>query len=49
MDENEVEFVICKQCETPCYNFEINKGKIISAYCSACGNDETDEFEIPKD
>ncbi len=48
MEEREVEFVVCKQCETPCYNFEIHKGKIVSALCPVCGNDETDEFEIPK-
>ncbi len=49
MEEREVEFVICKQCETPTYNFEIIKGKIVFALCPVCGNDETDEFEIPHD
>lgn len=49
MEEKEIEYVVCKQCETPTYNFEIYKGKIVSALCPVCGNDETDEFEIPGD
>lgn len=47
MEEKEVEYVVCKQCETPCYQFDLHMGKIVSAFCTVCGNDEADEFEIP--
>lgn len=38
------EFIICLNCETPCYTFEWQEGRILEAFCQACGNDELDEF-----
>ena len=49
MEERDIEFIVCKQCDTPCYQFDMHLGKIVNAFCSMCGNDEGDEFEIPND
>jgi uncharacterized Zn finger protein (UPF0148 family) len=38
------DFLICLNCETPTYLFEWKSGKVIEAFCEACGNEETDEF-----
>ena len=45
---NEPEFIICLECNTPCYDFDWDqrREKIAAAQCQACGNDEVDEFEI---
>ena len=47
MPSNEPEFLICLECETPCYSFEWDqtKGKIVSAQCQACGNDKIEDFD----
>ena len=50
---DEVEFVVCLNCDTPCYSFEHEEkagvGVIKSAYCTVCGNDEPKEFRLPTD
>jgi hypothetical protein len=38
------EFLICLDCETPCYDFEWEDGKVGEVICHVCGNDEADEF-----
>ncbi len=44
----EIDYLVCRNCETPCYVFEADeRGKITSAFCQACGNDEPTEFSIP--
>ena len=40
----EPEFLICINCETPCYTFEWGPGGITEAMCMVCGVDELDEF-----
>ncbi len=46
--DDEIDYVTCMNCDTPCYIFDINaKGQITSAFCSECGNDEPTEFAIP--
>src|ERR1035437_6677634 len=46
----EVEFLVCLNCDTPCYSFEYEERKgIVSAFCSVCGNDEAKEFRLPTD
>lgn len=46
----EVEFLVCLNCDTPCYFFEYEDQKgIVSAFCNICGNDETKEFRLPTD
>ena len=38
------EYLICINCETPCYTFEWKNGKVTEAQCQTCGDDEADEF-----
>ncbi len=40
----EPEYLICIDCETPCYIFEFKGGEITSALCEACGADDPDGF-----
>lgn len=40
----EPEFLICLNCETPTYVFEYTNGRLTSATCTACGNDDLNEF-----
>jgi hypothetical protein len=43
----EIDFLVCKNCETPCYSFEVDaKGEILSAICMTCGNEEPGEFRV---
>ena len=45
----EVDFIICNNCETPCYQFELDrKGNVASAFCTLCGNDDAKEFRLPE-
>lgn len=43
------EYLICLDCETPCYVFEWEDGELKEALCQACGNDEPDQFALPED
>ena len=38
------DYLICLECETPCYSFEWQDGKLSEILCLACGNDEPDQF-----
>lgn len=38
------EYLICVDCETPCYTFEWRHDKLREALCIVCGNDEVDSF-----
>lgn len=38
------EYVICLECETPCYVFEWRDGRVSEALCTACGNDDPESF-----
>ena len=41
---DEPEYLICLQCETPTYQFELTNGKVSVIVCTACGNDDVSEF-----
>jgi hypothetical protein len=43
------DFIICLECETPCYVFEWADGSVTEALCTACGNDDTDQFAQPEE
>ena len=43
------EYLICLDCETPCYVFEWEDGELKEALCQSCGNDEPDQFALPED
>ena len=47
-NNQEPDFVVCTQCETPCFTFEwdFQAFRLREAFCATCGNDELDEFEI---
>ena len=38
------EYLICVECETPCYGFEYKSEKIVDVVCAVCGNEEPDQF-----
>lgn len=38
------EYVLCLECETPCYVFDWRDGKIIEALCTTCSNDDPSQF-----
>jgi len=43
------EFLICLNCESPCYVFEWEKDEAREAVCEVCGNEEVDQFLTPED
>jgi hypothetical protein len=45
-EDREVEFLICRNCATPCYVFEMDGGEIKEAQCLVCGNDQPSQFEV---
>jgi hypothetical protein len=48
VNEDEVDYVECASCETPCYTFDLNaQGVIMTAICAECGNDDPLEFRVP--
>jgi hypothetical protein len=38
------DYVICLECEAPCYVFEWREDKLIDALCTTCGNDDATQF-----
>ena len=38
------EYLICVECETPCYDFEFAGGEVVAAFCAACGNEDVEQF-----
>lgn len=43
------EYLVCLECETPCYQFEWEDGKISEVLCLSCGNDDPEQFLPPED
>ncbi|HEV8581326.1 MAG TPA: hypothetical protein VGX68_19850 [Thermoanaerobaculia bacterium] len=41
------DYLICLECETPCYVFEWEEDKLTEVLCQACGNDDPDQFVLP--
>ncbi len=48
-EDREVDFLICRNCHTPCYVFEMEMGRIQDAQCLVCGNDAPGQFMIGDD
>jgi hypothetical protein len=48
-DDREVEYLICRQCSTPCYVFDIIDSQVMEAQCLVCGNDAVNEFTLGED
>jgi hypothetical protein len=47
----EPDYLICRECETPCYNFDWDSMRafVLSAFCEMCGNDSPEAFKVPDD
>ncbi len=43
------EYLVCLECETPCYEFEWKDGKISDILCVTCGNEDPEQFALPED
>jgi hypothetical protein len=46
---SEPEYLVCLNCESPCYTFEWTNGKITEIMCMVCGADTADEFMTQED
>jgi hypothetical protein len=38
------EYLICLECETPCYTFEWGEEGAEQILCESCGNDDPEQF-----
>ena len=38
------DYLICVECESPCYVFEWESDKVAEAVCEVCGNEDIDQF-----
>ncbi len=45
-EEREIDYLICRECNTPCYIFEIEGATVTEALCQVCGNDLKERFAI---
>lgn len=45
-EDREIDYLICKQCNSPCYIFEMDGSRISEAQCLVCGNDGALMFMI---
>ena len=43
------DYILCLECETPCYVFEYKDGKISEALCTICYNEDSDQFATEDD
>ncbi|HLX10353.1 MAG TPA: hypothetical protein VKY89_21070 [Thermoanaerobaculia bacterium] len=43
------EYLVCLECETPCYEFEWQDDKIAEVLCLVCGNQDPEQFVTPED
>ena len=48
-EDREVDYLICTQCSTPCYVFEMDGSRIVDATCLVCGNDSISQFTLGED
>ncbi len=46
---NEPDFLLCMECESPCYTFEWKDGKLESILCTACANEDLTLFATPEE
>ena len=46
---SEPDYLVCLNCESPCYTFEWKDGKAVEILCLACGSDDPDEFATEED
>jgi translation initiation factor 2 beta subunit (eIF-2beta)/eIF-5 len=46
---DEPDYVVCLECETPCYLFEWVGNRLTEVLCQSCGNDNPEMFARPDD
>jgi hypothetical protein len=44
--DREIPYLLCKECGTPCYVFETEKGLVREALCITCGNEDVAMFLV---
>ncbi|HET9795370.1 MAG TPA: hypothetical protein VFS34_13020 [Thermoanaerobaculia bacterium] len=44
--DKEIDYLVCKECQTPCYVFETEGGRVLEAQCPVCGNEDAMRFAI---
>jgi hypothetical protein len=48
-EEREIDYLICRECDTPCYDYQMEKGRLIEAICPVCGNEDVLLFQLTED
>lgn len=48
-DDREVDYLICKQCNSPSYIFEMEGGRVTEAQCLVCGSEDVTQFDLGED
>ena len=43
------DYLICLDCETPCYDFEWHRDTLQEILCAICGNEDPDRFVTADD
>jgi hypothetical protein len=43
------EYLVCINCESPCYVFEWKDEAPTDVLCEVCGNEDVEEFLTPED
>jgi uncharacterized Zn finger protein (UPF0148 family) len=43
------EYLVCLECETPCYEFAWKDGEIQEILCLICGNEDPEQFMTSED
>ncbi len=43
------EYLVCLECETPCYTFEWKDDKVTEVLCQSCGSEDPEQFAKPED
>jgi hypothetical protein len=43
------DYLICLDCESPCYVFEWTDGEIKEVICPGCGNQDPEQFALPEE
>jgi hypothetical protein len=43
------DYIVCINCESPCYIFEWKDDQLTEAMCEVCGNEDVEEFLSPED
>lgn len=48
-EERDIEYLICRECNTPCYVFQMDRGRLVEAFCAICGNEDVLRFQLTED